>query len=131
MKEKEWLYIGFYFDILGRFILKIGTTNDLARRAQEHTRNYKRSKNYTMPSDSKFQYLWHIKLSKYNTLRYEDENRNLWKSMGVGEFIRNDRFYCPVIPAEMPVTIRKIYNVEIAAPIGAVLFFQRLACGRS
>lgn len=122
MREKEYLYVGFYFDIDGKFILKIGTTNDLDRRAAEHTRNYRRAKTYTMPRDSKFQYLWHLKLSKYNTLRYEDNNRAVWKDMGVGEFIRNDRFYCPIIPDEMPVKIRKTYNIAIAPRVGANLF---------
>ena len=39
--EKEFLYVGHYVDTEGKYILKIGTTNDLARRAQEHTRNYR------------------------------------------------------------------------------------------
>ena len=40
---KEYLYVGHYIDKNGFYILKIGTTNDLKRRAQEHTRNYKKS----------------------------------------------------------------------------------------
>ena len=38
---KENLYVGHYIDKNGFYILIIGTTNDLKRRAQEHTRNYK------------------------------------------------------------------------------------------
>lgn len=30
--EKEYLYVGHYIDAQGNYILKIGTTNDLARR---------------------------------------------------------------------------------------------------
>ena len=54
--EKEFLYVGHYVDMNGDYILKIGTTNDLDRRQKEHTRNYKRSPNYTMPEDGKFEY---------------------------------------------------------------------------
>ena len=40
---KEYLYVGYYIDTQGRYILKIGTTNDLKRRQAEHNRNYKRA----------------------------------------------------------------------------------------
>lgn len=40
--NKEFLYVGHYIDVLGNYILKVGTTNDLARRQKEHTRNYKK-----------------------------------------------------------------------------------------
>ena len=33
--EKEFLYVGHYIDTDGNYILKIGTTNDLRRRAAE------------------------------------------------------------------------------------------------
>lgn len=109
--EKEFLYVGHYFDINGDFILKIGTTNDLKRRAAEHTRNYKRTKNLTMPKDSKFVYDWFIPLSKYNTLRYEDKNRKAWQDEGIGTFIRNDRFKCDKKPQKVIVKIRKSYEI--------------------
>ena len=70
--EKEFLYVGHYTDADGKYILKIGTTNNLERRAKEHTRNYRRAKKHTMPKEQKFEYDWHLPLSKYNTLRYED-----------------------------------------------------------
>ena len=54
--EKEFLYIGHYVDTQGRYILKIGTTNDLKRRKAEHTRNYCRAKKYTMPEGNEFEY---------------------------------------------------------------------------
>ena len=73
--DKEFLYVGHYYDILGRYLLKIGTTNDLKRRRAEHTRNYRRAKNYQMPADAEFEYDWYLPLSKYNTLRFEDKNR--------------------------------------------------------
>lgn len=106
--------MGHYVDTLGRYILKIGTTNDLKRRAQEHTRNYRRAKNYTLPPEQKFQYDWVRPLSKYNTLRYEDKNRNLWQELGIGEFVRNDRFCCETKPDFVQITIRKTYQIALS-----------------
>lgn len=110
---KEFLYVGYYFDILGRFILKIGTTNDLKRRQAEHTRNYRKAKDFTLPPDGRFEYLWHLPLSKYNTIRYEDRNREMWQEMGIGQFVRNDRFVLDNVPNSVPVKIRKIYQVAL------------------
>lgn len=64
-----------------------------------------------MPTDSAFSYDWYIRLSKYNTLRYEDLNRTLWQNMGIGHFIRNDRFLCVTPPRMVTVIIRKAYPV--------------------
>ena len=47
--EKEFLYVGHYIDTDGNYILKIGTTNDLRRRATEHTRHYRKAKNIVYP----------------------------------------------------------------------------------
>ena len=113
MREKEFLYVGYYIDNAGQYILKIGTTNDLHRRMVEHNRNYKKSPNYTMPPDGSFSYLWTLKLSKYNTLRYEDRNRQAWQEQGVGEFVRNDRFVLHSIPQAVKVTIRKTYEIPL------------------
>lgn len=101
-------------DTKGRYILKIGTTNDLKRRAAEHTRNYKKTREFTMPEQSSFVYDWWLPLSKYNTLRYEDINRELWQNMGIGRFIRNDRFFCEEKPDMVTVTIRKTYTIPLA-----------------
>ena len=112
--EKEFLYVGHYYDTDGKYILKIGTTNDLKRRQGEHNRNYKRAKTHTMPKDASFVYDWVLRLSRYNTQRYEDKNRELWQLAGVGEFIRNDRFVCGQgKPASVQVTIRKTYTVML------------------
>lgn len=111
--EKEFLYVGHYVDVLGRYMLKIGTTNDLARRRAEHTRNYKRSPNFTMPSDGAFEYDFTLPLSKYNTLRYEDKNRALWQEQNIGEFVRNDRFFCETKPEFVTICIRKEYIVHL------------------
>lgn len=110
---KEFLYVGHYIDSQGRYILKIGTTNDLDRRKSEHTRNYRRAKTNTMPPDEVFHYDWSLPLSKYNTLRFEDRNRQKWQELEVGEFVRNDRFICDPKPDMVEVTIRKTYKIAL------------------
>ena len=105
--------MGYYFDTLNRFILKIGTTNDLARRQKEHTRNYRKSPEYTLPKDGTFEYIWSLPLSKYNTIRYEDKNREMWIDENIGKFVRNDRFYCEEVPKTVKVTIRKTYEFAV------------------
>lgn len=112
-KNKEFLYVGHYIDTNGNFILKVGTTNDLKRRQTEHNRNYKKSPNFTMPIDGEFVYDWHLPLSKYNTLRFEDRTRAQWQELGIGEYIRNDRFFCAVKPKSVSVTIRKTYEIAL------------------
>ena len=110
---KDWLYVGHYIDINGKYILKIGTTNNLARRQKEHNLKYKKSPNHTMPPNGSFEYDFWIPLSKYNTLRYEDRNRELWKSLNIGEYIRNDRFICEKKPEFVTICIRKEYIVQL------------------
>ena len=111
--NKEFLYVGYYVDTKGNTILKIGTTNNLKRRQQEHTRNYKRAKEYTMPKDENFTFIWHLPLSKYNTLRYEDKNREEWKNLEIGTFIRNDRFKLKNGITKVPIKIRKNYEIML------------------
>lgn len=110
---KEFLYVGHYIDTNGNYILKVGTTNDPKRRAAEHTRNYRRAKNYTMPKDASFTYDWVKPLSKYNTLRYEDSTRKAWQNENFGEFVRNDRFCCSKKPKKVSITIRKTYEITL------------------
>lgn len=113
MQNKEFLYVGHYIDTDGNYILKIGTTNNLERRRQEHNRRYKKSKEHTLPLNDDFIYDWFIKLSKYNTLRYEDKTRNEWMKKNIGVFVRNDRFCCKNKPKIVQVTIRKTYEIEL------------------
>lgn len=112
--NKEYLYVGHYTDINGNYIVKVGTTNDLDRRKAEHTRNYRRAKQYTMPKTAKFEYDWYLPLSKYNTVRYEDKTRAKWQDEGLGVFIRNDRFLCMSKPKEVKVVIRKEYVIPLS-----------------
>lgn len=66
-----------------------------------------------MPPDGIFEYDFSLPLSKYNTLRYEDKTRERWKNEGVGEFVRNDRFACPIKPDKVEITIRKTYIIPL------------------
>lgn len=111
--DKEFLYVGHYYDINNNYILKIGTTNDLKRRKTEHNYNYRKAKTNTMPRENEFEYDWTLPLSKYNTLRYEDKNRKRWQELAVGVFIRNDRFVCAEKPTEVEVSIRKTYKISL------------------
>ena len=111
--DKEFLYVGYYIDTEDNTILKIGTTNNLKRRQQEHTRNYKKTKNCCLPENGNFTYLWYLPLSKYNTLRYEDKNREEWKNLGIGTFIRNDRFKLKNSITKVPIKIRKNYEIML------------------
>ena len=111
--QKEYLYVGHYVDTNGKYVLKIGTTNDLQRRKTEHTRNYRRAKKHTLPPNSEFVYDWYIALSKYNTLRFEDSNRQAWANMNIGVFVRNDRFVCDEKPVSISVKIRKEYQIAL------------------
>ena len=111
--EKEFLYVGTYTDTNGNRILKIGTTNDLDRRRYEHNTNYRRAKTYTLPKNESFQYIWKHPLSKYNTLRYEDRNRQKWIDENIGEFVRNDRFVISDALSEVEIKIKKIYKIAL------------------
>ena len=110
-KPKEFLYVGHYVDIDGNYILKVGTTNNLERRRKEHTRNYHKTPNHPMPLEDEFLYDWSIKLSKYNTLRFEDETKAKWIAEEIGEYIRNDRFVCKEKPDSVNIFIRKTYEI--------------------
>ena len=66
-----------------------------------------------MPKDENFEYIWTHPLSKYNTLRYEDRNREMWQEMGIGEFVRNDRFVIAEELAEVEIKIRKTYKIAL------------------
>jgi hypothetical protein len=48
-----------------------------------------------------------------NTVRYEDKNRSIWQELGIGEFVRNDRFCCTECPKVVNITIKKTYAVAL------------------
>ena len=111
--KKEYLYVGYYIDLLGRFILKVGTTKDLERRRKEHNKSYRKTPNCKMADDSEFTYLWTIPLSKYTTFRIEDKTKERWIEEGIGTYIRNDRFICEEKPEKVTVTIKKTYEIYL------------------
>ena len=111
--EKEYLYVGHYYDTDGNYILKIGTANDPNRRRKEHNRYYARANAYRMREGCEFEYDCLIPLSKYNTVRYEDSNRKRLQDTNFGEYIRNDRFLCAEKPQEVQITIKKTYIVQL------------------
>ena len=112
MEEKEYFYIGHYTDKDGRYILKIGTTDNLDRRRKEHNRNYaKASSQFGFADGEEFVYDWFIPLSKYNTLRVEDRTRESFIHCGFGEFIRNDRFAFTEKPSRIFIQVKKVYEI--------------------
>lgn len=82
-----------------------------------------------MPENASFVYDWWRPLSKYNTLRYEDANRARWQDMGIGRFIRNDRFFCEKKPDMVTITIRKTYTIPLAQSSGIFSSFCTKALG--
>ena len=113
MPKKEFLYVGIYIDTDGNRILKIGTTDDLKRRRYEHNHKYRHAKSHTMPKDQNFEYIWTLPLSKYNTLRYEDKNKEKWKSENIGKYVRNDRFIISEELTEVEIQIKKVYKIAL------------------
>lgn len=113
MLEKEYFYLGYYRDTNKNYILKVGTTCDLDRRQKEHNRNYRKGKTYTMPKEESFHYIWTKELSKYNTLRVEDNTRAQFIREQIGKFVRNDRFVCENKPEFVNITIRKTYQIAL------------------
>lgn len=113
-KAKEFLYVGYYYDEKGRFVLKIGTTNDLKRRRYEHNYNYRKSNGAArMPKENSFEYIWTLKLSGPNTRNYEDLNKALWKDLSFGEYLDNDRFIFEEKPNLAIVKIKKYYEISL------------------
>ena len=110
---KDLFYIGHYVSTTGEYVLKIGTTNDLRRRRTEHNQNYRKAKTHTLPPNEEFLYDWFIPLSKYNTLRIEDRVREAFQSLGLGIFVKNDRFVCDRKPDFVEITIRKTYKIPL------------------
>ena len=112
-KDKEFLYVGHYTTLCGKYVLKVGTTNNLNRRQKEHNRAYSKTPHYPLAAGTEFEYDWYLPLSKYNTLRFEDKTKEVWKALGLGEYENNDRFVFEEKPTEVEVTIRKTYKISL------------------
>lgn len=110
---KEFLYFGGYIDTDGNAIFKIGTTNDLNRRKEEHDRAYAKTPNH--PRKTEFVYLTYIQLSKLNTLRYESLFKEQMILSKIGEYVENDRFVMTDYELKQPLlfTIRNEYTINL------------------
>ena len=118
MNNKEYLYLGYYRAKSGKVILKIGTTSDLKRRAQEHTSHYKKILNEPIADGEKFNYLWHVRLTRANTLKFEKSNRDSLKNaLNGAKYLKNDRFIMEKLPETVEITIRKRYIIPVCAKI--------------
>lgn len=109
MRATDDLYLGGYWTEDGKFVLKIGTSNDIEVRESQHNRYYKTAKNYPIAKDSRYKMFESIPLSKYNALRFEDSNKARWIEEGFGTYIKNDRFVFDEIPSEIHIFIKKEY----------------------
>ena len=125
--EKEFLYVGHYIDVDGNFVLKVGTTDDLKRRQKEHNTYYAhKAKKCRMAKNSSFEYDWHLPLSKYNTLRFEDRTKAAWKNLEIGKYINNDRFILAEVPEFVEITIKKTYKIKLAQASFFVYFDEKI-----
>lgn len=113
-ENKEFLYFGGYVDIEGNIIFKIGTTNDLNRRKEEHNRAYAKTPNH--PRKTEFEYLTYIELSRLNTLRFEEKFKDQMRLANVGEYVENDRFIIPREELNMPLVfkVKNEYTIHLS-----------------
>ena len=111
--NKEFLYIGHYISAGGEYVLKIGTTDNLTRRANQHNKYYKTTPNFPMSPDSSFVYDDFIPLSHFSTLKYEETNKNAWKNMDFGTFAHNDRFIFAEKPSKCTIKVKKTYEIAL------------------
>lgn len=111
-REKEFFYLGFYIDTENNFLLKYGTTCELPRRRREHRKSNLTLKHHPACQDFPFEYVWHIPLSKANTLKLEDDFRNQAKELGFYKHIQNDRI---ILEQELPefitIKVKKEYVI--------------------
>lgn len=111
-RAKENFYMGLYISRENEFILKGGTTNELARRFREHRRNNPKLKNYPAQEEYAFIPIFHIKLSRANTLKLEDDFMEQIKALGCYKYILNDRFLLKDdLPEFIYLTVKKTYVI--------------------
>ena len=111
-RKKENFYMGLYISRENEFILKGGTTNELARRFAEHKRNNPKLKNYPAQEEYAFIQIFHLKLSRANTLKLEDDFMEQIKALGCYKYILNDRFLLKDdLPEFIRLTVKKTYVI--------------------
>ena len=115
MNKETYLYVGHYIDRNGNYILKLGTTNNLDRRQKEHTKNYHKAATHTMREEEEFVYDWFTEIAnKYQALECEDINREKWKELSAGRYLRNDRFVCEKKPRKVEITtLETTYKITL------------------
>lgn len=112
IRKKENFYMGLYISRENEFILKGGTTNELARRFAEHKRNNPKLKNYPAQEEYAFIPIFHLKLSRANTLKLEDDFMEQIKALGCYKYILNDRFLLKDdLPEFIRLTVKKTYVI--------------------
>lgn len=112
-QNKEFFYIGHYVTANDEYVLKPGTTNDLRRRRQEHNSSYRTTPNFPIKSGTFFEYDWFIPLSKYNTLRVEDNTKRRFINAGFGRYVNNDRFVFAEKPEAITIIVKKTYEIAL------------------
>lgn len=111
-RAKENFYMGLYISKENEYILKGGTTNELARRFAEHKRNNPKLKNYSAQEEYAFIPIFHLKLSQANTLKLEKDFMNQIKALGCYKYILNDRFLLKDdLPEFIYLTVKKTYVI--------------------
>ena len=48
-----------------------------------------------------------------NTLKFEELNKNEWKEIGVGRYVKKDRFLCKEKPESVTIRIKREYCIEL------------------
>lgn len=111
-RAKENFYMGLYISRENEYILKGGTTNELARRFAEHKRNNPKLKNYPAQEEYVFIPIFHLKLSRANALKLEDDFMEQIKALGCYKYILNDRFLLKDdLPEFIRLTVKKTYVI--------------------
>ena len=93
-------------------IVKVGKSNNLDRRNDEHVKTGNKFIKGKTPT-----VLLSVPVSKYNAERYEDKNRDLWDNMEgfTRAFHCKDTFLVDTrIVSEVSLTIKKTYTASIA-----------------
>ena len=112
IRAKENFYVGLYISKEDGYILKGGTTYELARRFAEHRRNNPKLKHYPAQEEFAFIPIFHIKLSRANTLKLEEDFMNQIKKLGCYKYILNDRFLLKDdLPEFIYLTVKKTYVI--------------------
>ena len=66
-----------------------------------------------MPENGKFIYDWKLKLAHDNTLKFEELNKQEWTKIGVGQYIKKDRYLCNEKPEFVTIKIKREYKIEL------------------